>query len=203
MLLPSLERIYCKIWANETYNEQSRNFSFLIKGHFLAFRGLASSMKLYFCIPHDPVYQLYNYQLEMNDLPVRGKCVWIIRQYILMLITTAQWKITNGKSNALMVTTTRTKTCRNSLIKFAVEIGMLDGDVRELFSLRHQMTCETNFMPPIGYQKKRKKKNLLSRLIICMKLVSCDIRWRHKFHCKQALNTFLLPSHQNTKINMG
>ena len=81
-----LKRIYCKIWANETYNKQSQNPSFLIKGHFLAFRGLASNMKLYFCIPHDPVYQLYNYQLEMNDLPVREKCVWIIRQYILMLI---------------------------------------------------------------------------------------------------------------------
>ena len=42
---------------------------------FLAFRGLASNMKLYFCIPHDPVYQFYNYQLEMNDFPVREKCV--------------------------------------------------------------------------------------------------------------------------------
>ena len=91
-----LERIYCKIWASETYNKQSRNLSFLIKGHFLTFRGLTSNMKLYFCIPHDPVYQLYKYQLEMNDLPVREKCVWIIRQYILMVITTAQW----GKKTA-------------------------------------------------------------------------------------------------------
>ena len=70
-----LERIYCKIWANETFNKRSQNLSFLIKGHFLAFRGLASIMKLYFCIPHDPVCQLYNYQLEMNDLPVREKSV--------------------------------------------------------------------------------------------------------------------------------
>ena len=36
----------------------------------------------------------------MNDLPVRETCVWIIRQYILMLIPTAQWE-KNGKSNAL------------------------------------------------------------------------------------------------------
>ena len=27
----------------------------------------------------------------MNDLPVREKCAWIIRQYILMLIMTARW----------------------------------------------------------------------------------------------------------------
>ena len=32
----------------------------------------------------------------MNDLPIREKGVWIIRQYILMLITTAQWE-KNGK----------------------------------------------------------------------------------------------------------
>ena len=38
----------------------------------------------------------------MNGLPVREKCVWIIRQYILMLITTAQWE-KNGKSHIPIV----------------------------------------------------------------------------------------------------
>ena len=58
-------------------------------------------------------------------------------------------------------------------------------------SLHHQMACETNFRPPIGYQKKR-RRNLFSRPMGCMKLVSCDIRWCHKFQYKQALILFVI-----------
>ena len=36
--------------------------------------------------------------------------------------------------------------------------------------------------------RKKGRKNLLSSPLRRMKLVSRDIRWRHKFQCKQALN---------------
>ena len=44
-----------------------------------------------------------------------------------------------------------------------------------LFSFHHWIACETNFMSPVGYQKKG-RKTLLSSPMSCMKLISCDIR---------------------------
>ena len=96
----------------------------------------------------------------MNDLPVREKCVWIIRQYILMLTTTAQWK-KKGKSYPPMFKTKSVWLFWLTLLKNC--------------SFQEEMQSMKKRFPKESKKKGKKKKH--SSLQLCMKP---KILWQKK-----------------------